>query len=271
MKHLQLDRPIAFIDVETTGLNPYSDRIVELSILKIHPDGTEKYESHRINSGMPIPAETTAVHGITDADVADEPSFRQYARGIRDFLNDCDIGGFNVIRFDLPLLEAEFRRSGVEFSRQDRYLIDSQVIYHQCDPRDLRAAYQKYCGKEMKNAHSAEEDAKAAAEVLNGQLEMHQDLPRNVPELSALCYEVNKNNIDAEGKFIWSEGEAVCNFGKQYKGHKLKDISMEDPGYLEWIASAEFSPEVKELVTKALEGEFPEPPPQSAEDEDREA
>ncbi len=259
MKHLQLDRPIAFIDVETTGLSPYSDRIVELSILKVHPDGTEKYESHRINPERPIPAETTAIHGITDADVAGEPAFRQYAKSIRDFLNDCDISGFNVIKFDLPFLEAELRRAGVEFSRQGRYLIDSQVIYHQRDPRDLQAAYQKYCGKEMENAHSAEEDAKAAAEILNGQLEMHQDLPQDVPGLSALCYKADENSIDAEGKFIWSKGEAVCNFGKKHKGHKLKDISIEDPEYLEWIASKDFSPEVKGIASKALDGEFPEP------------
>jgi DNA polymerase-3 subunit epsilon len=251
MKHLQLDRPIAFIDVETTGLSPYSDRIVELSILKIHPDGTEKYVSHRINPEAPIPAETTAVHGITDADVAAE-------------------SGFNVINFDLPFLEAEFRRAGVEFSRQGRYLIDSQVIYHLRDPRDLQAAYLKYCGKEMVNAHSAEEDAKAAAEILNGQLEVHQDLPQDVPGLSALCYKADENSIDAEGKFIWSEGEAVCNFGKKHKGRKLKDISIEDPEYLEWIVSKDFSPEVKDIVSKALDGEFPEPLPQSAEDKDRE-
>ena len=260
MKNLKLDRPIAFIDVETTGLYPNSDRIVELSILKVHPDGTEKYESHRVNPERPIPAETTAIHGITDADVAGEPVFRQYAKSIRDFLDDCDISGFNVIKFDLPFLEAELYRAGVEFSRKGRYLIDSQVIYHQRDPRNLRAAYQKYCGKEMKNAHSAEEDAKAAAEVLNGQLEMHQDLPQDVPGLCALCYKVKENSIDAESKFIWQNGEAVCNFGKKHVGRKLKDISMEDPDYLEWMANADFSPAVKEIVTKALEGEFPEPP-----------
>lgn len=192
LKNLKLDRPIAFIDVETTGLSPYSDRIVELSILKIHPDGNGEYKSHRINPEIPIPAETTAVHGITDADVANEPAFRQYAKSIRDFLEDCDIAGFNVIKFDLPCLEAEFARANVEFSRQGRYLIDSQVIYHQREPRNLQAAYHKYCGKEMVNAHSAEEDAKTSAEVLDGQLEMYQDLPRDVSGLCALCYKVEK-------------------------------------------------------------------------------
>ena len=263
MKHLKLDRPIAFIDVETTGLSPYSDRIVELSILKIHPDGAEEYKSHRVNPGVPIPAEATAVHGITDSDVAGEPVFQRYAKSVRDFLEDCDIAGFNVIKFDLPCLETEFARANVEFSRRGRQLVDSKVIYHQRDPRDLRAAYRKYCGKEMEGAHSAEEDAKATAEVLYGQLEMHQDLPRDVPGLCALCYRVEENYIDADGKFIWSEGEVVCNFGKKHRGRKLKDIAVDDPGYLSWIADADFSTEVKEMVINALDGEFPEPPESS--------
>ncbi len=257
MKNLQLDRPIAFIDVETTGLSPYSDRIVELSILKIHPDGTEKYVSHRINPEIPIPAETTDIHGITDADVAGEPVFRQYAKGIRDFLDDCDISGFNVIKFDLPFLEAEFKRAEVEFSRQGRYLIDSQVIYHERDPRDLQAAYQKYCGKRMENAHCAEDDAKAAVEVLDGQLEMHQDLPKDAAGLSALCYKVEENTIDVEGKFIWAEGDVVCNFGK-YKGRRLREIAKAYPDYLEWMSHGDFSAEVREIADNALNGKFPE-------------
>jgi len=268
MKNLKLGRPLAFIDVETTGLNPYSDRIVELSILKIHPEGVEEYHSRRINPGIPIPPETTAVHGITDEDVASKPKFGQYAKGVRSFLEGCDIAGFNVIKFDLPFLEAEFARAGVEFSRRGRYLVDSQAIYHQRDPRNLEAAYQKYCGREMENAHSAEEDAKAAAEVLDGQLHMYQDLPRDVAGLCALCYQVSENNIDAEGKFIWIEGEAVCNFGR-HKGHLLKDIAVDTPDYLEWICRGNFSFEVKEIAMKALEGELPQPPepPQPTEEE----
>lgn len=259
MKNLQLDRPIAFIDVETTGLSPYSDRVVELSILKIHPGGTEEYKSHRVNPGIPIPAEATAIHGITDADVASEPAFQRYASSIRDFLKDCDIAGFNVIRFDLPCLETEFARVGVEFSRQGRYLVDTQVIYHKRDPRDLKAAYRKYCGKELEGAHSAEEDAKAAAEVLGGQLEIHQDLPRDVPGLCALCYKVEENYIDAEGKFVWVRSEAVCNFGK-HKGRPLREMAVDCPDYLEWISRRDFSIEVKEIAVKALNDEFPEPP-----------
>lgn len=258
LKNLKLERPIAFIDVETTGTNPNSDRVVELSILRIQPDGKEEYKSHRVNPGMPIPAEATAVHGITDADVTNLPAFRQYAKSVRDFLEGCDIAGFNVIKFDLPCLEAEFARAGVEFSRQGRYLVDSMVIYHQREPRDLQAAYRKYCGGEMENTHVAEEDAKATAAVLDGQLEQYGDLPRDVTALCEICIPAMKNYVDPEGKFIWVDGEVVCNFGKKYKGRKLRDIAEGDPSYLSWIAGADFSPEIRKIAARALDGEFPE-------------
>ena len=258
LKNLKLEKPLAFIDIETTGLRPYTDRIVELSVLRVHPDGSEEYKSHRVNPGVPIPAEATAVHHITDADVAGEPEFRQYAKSVCDFLDGCDISGFNVIKFDLPFLETEFARAGVDFSRKGRHLVDSMVIFHQRERRDLEAAYRKYCGGEMDNAHCAEEDAKAAAQVLEGQLDMYGDLPKDVAGLGDLCYVVTENYVDAEGKFVWMDDEVVCNFGKKHKGRRLKDISVEDPSYLSWIASADFSPGVREMVNKALYGEFPE-------------
>ncbi len=177
---------------------------------------------------------------------------------VRDFLEGCDIAGFSVIRFDLPCLEAEFARVNVEFSRRGRQLVDSKVIYHQRDPRDLEAAYQKYCGKDLINAHCAEEDAKASAEVLDGQLEMYEDLPRDVTGLCALCYESDENFIDSEGKFVWAKDEAVLNFGK-YEGRLLREIVAEHPDYLEWIIRKDFSAEVKDIAMKAMGGEFPEP------------
>jgi DNA polymerase-3 subunit epsilon len=231
---------------------------VELSILKIKPDGTQEYKSHRVNPGVPIPADATAVHGITDADVIGLPMFRQYAKSVRDFLDGCDISGFNVIKFDLPCLEAEFSRAGVEFSCRDRNLIDSMVIYHQRDPRDLQAAYKKYCGKEMENAHVAEEDAKAAAAVLEGQIAMYNDLPKDAAGLCALCYQAQENYTDFDGKFIWVDGEAVCNFSKENKGLRLKDIALNNPGFLTWILERDFSSKVKDIVSKALRGEFPQ-------------
>jgi len=258
LENIKLESPIAFIDVETTGTDTHSDRIVELSVLKVHPDGREEYKSHRVNPGVPIPAEATAIHHITDADVVEESAFRQYAKSVRDFLEGCDIAGFNVIKFDLPCLEAEFARAGVEFSRKGRYLVDSMVIFHQRERRDLEAAYRKYCGKEMENAHCAKEDAKAAAQVLDGQLEMYEDLPKDVAGLGGLCYAVAENYVDTEGKFVWVDGEAVCTFSRDNKGRRLKDIAIENPGFLEWILEKDFSLEVKDIVAKALRGEFPQ-------------
>ena len=257
LKNLTLERPLAFIDVETTGLRPASDRIIELSILKIYPDGKREYKSHRFNPEVPIPAETTVIHGITDADVAGEPKFSQYANSIRDFLDGCDIAGFNVIRFDLPFLEIEFRRAHVEFSRKDRQLVDSQILFHKMEPRDLNAAYLKYCGEEMEITHTAEGDATAAAGILDGQLEKHPDLPRDVKGLCAMCYTIPKDYVDTDGKFIWLHGEVVCNFGKKHNGRKLKDIAAKDPDYLRWIIGDDFTTEVKDIVGKALLGEFP--------------
>ena len=155
-------------------------------------------------------------------------------------------------------LEAEFSRAGVEFSRRDRHLVDGMVIFHQRERRDLEATYRKYCGGEMENAHCAEEDAKAAARVLEGQLEMYADLPRDVAGLGGLCYELPENYIDVEGKFVWVDGEAVCTFGRDNKGRRLEDIATDNPGFLAWILERDFSPEVKEIATKALRGEFPQ-------------
>ena len=151
MKNLRLERPIAFIDLETTGVNPKVDRIVELSVIKFYSDGREEFKTARINPEMAIPASATMIHGITDDDVADKPKFGQYAVSLREFLDDCDIGGFGVKRFDVPILEAEFKRVGVDFMRKGRYVVDALQIYHRLDPRDLAAAYRKYCSKELEN------------------------------------------------------------------------------------------------------------------------
>ncbi len=256
MKALKLNRPVAFIDVETTGLSPSYDRIIELTALKVHPDGTEELKSQRMNPGMQIPAEATAIHGITNEDVADKPEFRQYARSLKDFFDDCDIGGFGVKRFDLPILEAEFKRAGVEFSSEGRFILDALVIYHKLEPRDLFAAYRKYCGKELEGAHGSGVDVKAASEVLDCQLEQHPDLPREVAELDAFCNPRDPNWIDSEGKFVWCEGEAALNFG-QYKGRLLRQVVDDDPEYIQWVASADFSTEVKGIAAGSMNAKFP--------------
>jgi DNA polymerase-3 subunit epsilon len=257
LEKLQLEGPIAFIDVETTGKRPRSARIVELSILRVQPDGGEEYKSHRVNPEVPIPAEASAIHGITDADVAGEPAFRQYARSVSEFLDGCDVAGFNVVGFDLPVLEAEFKRAGVAFSRKGRQVVDSMVIFHEKERRDLKAAYLKYCGRELDNAHSAKEDAMASAEVLMGQLEMYADLPRDVPGLCAFCARGKGDYVDDEGRFVWAEGEAAFGFGP-HEGRLLKEVASEDPGFLEWMLRRDFPPDVQDIVNNALRGEFPQ-------------
>ena len=257
--YLKIERPIAFIDLETTGLDVSSDRIVELTILKIHPDGKEELKSHRINPGIPIPAEATDIHGITDADVVDEAHFQQYSHGICAFLDGCDIGGFGVKWFDLRVLEAEFRRAGVQFSRKGRRIIDALIIYHKFHPRDLSTAYKEYCGDDLEEAHTSGGDARAAANVLEAQLRIHTELPRDVDGLCEFCDGEEANWVDSEGKFVWSGGEAIFNFGK-YKGQSLKDVASVDEGYIEWVAGADFSLEIKEIAVSALNGNFPEAP-----------
>jgi DNA polymerase-3 subunit epsilon len=185
--NLNIDRPLVFIDIETTGLNKSRDRIIEFSAIKIFPDGNEKQLNLLINPQVPIPKEAIEIHGITDKDVANSPKFYQCATAIRRFINGSDLAGFNIIRFDLPLLENEFKRVNMEFSQQSRNLIDSQIIFHFLEPRNLEAAYKKYCNKELVNANRAEVDVRATVEVLAGQLNQHPELPRDIQNLADYC------------------------------------------------------------------------------------
>ena len=265
LKKLKLQRPMAFIDLETTGTRYYSDRIVEFSVLKLSPDGGEEYKSRRVNPEMPIPREATAKHGLTNADLEGEPTFRQLAKGICDFVDGCDLSGFNILGFDLPLLELEFKRAGVNFSSDGRQIVDSMAIFHMREAKDpqnsrtLAAAYLKFCGKELTNAHSAESDVRASAEILDGQLETYNDLPCDAGGLCFVCLNHRKHFVDTvEGKFIWLEsGEAAFRFG-QHTGHTIREIAIDYPDYLNWILGKDFSPEVKDIIVNALRGEFPQ-------------
>jgi DNA polymerase-3 subunit epsilon len=259
LDNLNIDKPLVFIDIETTGLDKSRDRIIEFSAIKIYPDGNEEHLTLRINPQMPIPKEATAIHGITDKDIVDSPKFYQCAADIRNFLKDSDLAGFNIVRFDLPLLENEFRRINMEFSRQGCNLVDSQIIFHLLEPRNLEAAYRKYCEKELVNAHSAEADVRATVEVLLGQLNQHPELPRDIKKLADYCLPDRDKYIDAEGKFIWANGKAICTFGK-FRGMSLKQIAKTEPSYLEWLSSPDFSLEVQDLAKNAMRGIFSKPP-----------
>ena len=251
-KHLKLDRPLVFVDLETTGVNTSTDRIVEMTVLKIHPDGSKEEKSERVNPGIPISPDATKVHGITNEDVADKPGFSQYARSIHSFFYGCDIGGFNAIRFDIPLLTAEFKRVGLEFDLEGRKVVDPMVIFYQHEPRDLAAAYEKYCGKSLDNAHSSAADVQAAAEIFEAQVRFYPELPEEMAELHEVCHPREPDWIDDEGKLIQSEQGPLIAFGR-YNGRSLKELVSEDPGYLQWILSQDFSRQVKDVVDSALQ------------------
>ena len=256
MTNLQLTRPIAFIDIETTGLNKQEDRIVDICIIKIHPDGKEETLNSLINPDMPIPVESMQIHGITDDDVKGKPIFKEFAKKAIDFIDNCDLGGFGT-KFDLSVLESEFKRAGINYSGEGRQIVDVKSIYHSLEPRDLSAAYLKYCGKALENAHRAHIDVRATIDVLESQLRQH-DLPRDVFNLDKLYNPKDTSWIDDEGKFAWLNGKAIINFGK-YKGKTFEFVSQNDSSYFQWIIKGDFSAEVKDIAKNVINGKFPEP------------
>ncbi len=254
-----LQRPLAVFDIESTGLNRKTDRIIDLAILRIHPGGAQDAHTFRVNPECPIPPESTTVHGITDEDVKDAPTFREVAPKVAEILDPCDFSGFNVLRYDTPLLLAEFERVGTPFSMETRRILDAQRIFHIKEPRDLSAALQFYCGEEHLGAHGAMDDVLATVQVLEAQFERYDDLPRNMEELDALCNPRDPSWADEEGKIKWQSNELVINFGQQ-QGQKLRDLVMNNPGYLQWILKKDFPDDTKDLVRDALNDRYPDPP-----------
>ncbi len=248
---IKTDRPICIFDLETTGINPVKDRIVEISILKINPDGSEQLYTQRINPGIPIPAQASQIHGITDEDVKNEPHFEDVAQQILDMIEDAYLVGFNSNRFDLPMLIEELMRAGRKMDLRKNKTIDVQVIYHKKEPRNLSAAYRFYTGKELENAHSAEADVRATWEVLKAQIEKYDDLPKTWDELSAFAS--HNNHADFQGRIIYNDkGEEIINFGK-YKGQKVEDVLRKDPGYYGWIMQADFPRYTKQVIKNVFE------------------
>lgn len=246
---LNLKNPIVFFDLETTGISITHDRIVEISFVKVYPNGKEDVKSRRINPGMPIPPQATAIHGITDEDVKDCPTFKQVARSLADQLEGCDLAGFNSSRFDVPMLAEEFLRAGVDFDMSKRKFVDVQIIFHRKEQRTLEAAYAFYCNKQLENAHSAEADAIATYEVLKSQLERYPDLTNDIEALSKEYSSFN-NNLDFAGRIILDEkGVEVFNFGK-HKGKPVLEVLKNEPGYYNWMMDGDFPLNTKQVLTK---------------------
>lgn len=247
---LKLTRPIVFFDLETTGTNITQDRIVEISMIKLLPDQTKQpiVETRRVNPCIPIPAEATAVHGITDEDVAGCRTFKEMAKEIAQFFVGCDIAGFNSNKFDLPMISEEFSRAGVSFDFSKHRFIDVQTIFHKKEQRTLVAAYRFYCDKNLEDAHSAAADTMATLEVLEAQLERYPDLPNDVERLSV--YSSQNNNVDLMGRLIYNERhQEVINFGK-YKGKLAEEVLKKDPGYFSWILGGDFPQNTKDVFTR---------------------
>ncbi len=261
---MNLSRPIIFLDIEATGADALRDRIVEIALIKRHPDGTMAEYVQRINPGIRIPSEVTALHGISNEDVSSAPSFKEIAPIVLDFVAGCDYGGFGLVRFDIPIMVEEFKRAGFAFLVESCGLIDGLTIYHQRERRDLTAAYQFYCQKALVGAHGARADALASMEVVLAQLDRYSDLPRGVPELHVYCNRQDHRYVDNGRKFMWRDGEAAFNFGK-YRGELLRTLVRKQRDYIEWIVSdGKFSQEVIDLCWKALRGEFPVSPKKQA-------
>ena len=246
---LQLTRPIAFIDLETTGINITNDRIVELAIVKISPDGSKLIKRKLINPLTPIPAASSAIHGITDEMVKDAPSFKQVANEIKQFLEGCDLGGYNSNRFDIPMLLEEFLRVGIEYTVDGKKLVDVQKIFHMMEQRTLSAAYKFYCSKTLEGAHGAEADATATWEVLEAQLERYPQIGDNVESIMKFTGE--DDIVDFARRFIKDKGVEVFNFGK-HKGKPVAQVLREEPQYYDWMMKGDFPINTKQKLTEML-------------------
>ena len=246
---LNLKKPLVFFDLETTGTNINSDRIVEICYLKVYPNGNEESKTLRINPEMHIPEASSAVHGIYDEDVADCPKFKDVAKNIASDIEGCDLAGFNSNRFDIPVLAEEFLRAGVDIDLMKRKFVDVQVIYHKLEQRTLSAAYKFYCDKNLEDAHTAEADTRATYEVLKAQLDRYADVLEN--DINFLSnYSCYSRNVDFAGRIVYNDQDVeVFNFGK-YKGVPVKEVLQKDPGYYSWIMQGDFTLNTKNVLTK---------------------
>lgn len=246
---LKLTRPLAFIDLETTGTNLGTDRIVEIAIVKIHPDGSKQVKRKLINPEMPIPVAASDIHGITDDLIKDAPAFRQVANEIKQFLDNCDLGGYNSNRFDIPLLVEEFLRVPLDFDMNGRKMVDVQKIYHMMEQRTLSAAYKFYCHKSLEDAHSAEADASATWEILEAQIDKYPQIGSDVESIVKFTGE--DMIVDFARRFIMENGKEVFNFGK-HKGRTVEDVLKTEPQYYDWMMKGDFPLHTKSKLREIL-------------------
>lgn len=244
---LKLNRPICFFDLETTGTDVVKDRIVEIAILKIFPNGNKESKTWLVNPTVPIPPQSTTIHGITDEKVANEPTFKELAPQIHNMIKDSDLAGYNSDRFDIPLLVEELLRAEVDFDLKNRVTVDVQTIFHKKEERTLSAAYRFYCNQTLENAHSAEADTNATYEILKAQLDRYDDLENDIKSLSE--FTTRKKAVDFAGFIALNDqGEEIFTFGK-HKGAKVEDILEKEPGYFGWILNADFPLYTKKVLT----------------------
>ena len=244
---LKLKKTIIFFDLETTGINIAKDRIVEISILKVFPNGNKESKTWLVNPEMEIPKEASDIHGITNERVVTEPTFKELASQVSDLIKGCDLAGFNSNRFDIPLLAEEMLRADIDFDMKNRVAVDVQVIFHKKEERTLSAAYKFYCGKTLENAHSAEADTNATYEILKAQLDKYEDLENDIKYLNE--YSTHSKRADFAGFIMFDEdGDEIFTFGK-YKGKKVLEILEKDKGYFSWIQNADFPLYTKKVLT----------------------
>ncbi|KAA5535058.1 3'-5' exonuclease [Taibaiella lutea] len=249
MAQLQLQRPIAFFDLETTGVDAAKDRIVEIAVIKLIPDGSRHSWVKRINPEMPIPAESSAIHGIYDADIADAPTFKDIAHELKQFLHNCDLGGYNSNKFDIPALAEAFLRVNIPVDFKTRKLVDVQQVFFKKEARTLSAAYSFYCNKDLINAHSAEADVIATIDVLEAQLDKYADLGKDVNALHD--FTGGDDFVDYARRMVLKNGVPVFNFGK-YKGQAVEDVFRKEPQYYDWMMNADFALHTKQMISEIL-------------------
>ncbi len=262
-ERLRLDKPLVVFDLEATGLNKRTDRIVAIALVRYEPIGTTEQVSYLLNPGIPIPEDAVRIHGISDADVKDAPSFAEMAETLAEHFAGADLAGYNVLGYDIQMLTEEFARANRPFSLEGRRVLDAQRIFFRKEPRDLSAALRYYCGETHENSHDALGDVLATIRVLAGQFRKYDDLPADMAGLHEYCDPRDPSWADRAGRLKWAKGEIVFNFGK-FQGQSLRDAVARDPNFITWLLRSDFPDDTKQIVRDAVSGKFPEPPPADA-------